>query len=43
MSPKNSDLTRSNGKRPDGLTLLPWKEGKPVTWDTTVICTVTDS
>ena len=36
-------LTRSDGKRPDGLTLVPWKDGKPLTWDTTVICTVADS
>jgi len=25
-------LSRSDGKRPDGLTLVPWKEGKPLTW-----------
>jgi len=36
-------LSRSDGKRPDGLTLVPWKEGKPLTWDSTVVCTVTDS
>ena len=28
-------LTRSDGKRPDGLTFVPWKEGKPLTWDVT--------
>ena len=31
-------LSRSDGKRPDGLTLVPWTQGKPLTWDVTVIC-----
>jgi hypothetical protein len=30
-------LSRSDVKRPDGLSLIPWKSGKPVTWDVTVI------
>jgi len=38
-----NDLSRSDGKRPDGLTLVPCKEGKPLTWDATVVCTVADS
>jgi len=38
-----SGLSRSDDKRPDGLTLVPWKEGKPLTWDSTVVCTVVDS
>ena len=38
-----NDLSRSDGKRPDGLTLVPWKEGKPLPWDATVVCTVADS
>ena len=29
-------LTRSDGKRPDGLTLIPWCEGRCATWDVTV-------
>ena len=29
-------LLRSDGKRPDGLTLVPWQSGKPLTWDVTV-------
>jgi len=35
-------LTRSDGKRPDGLTLVPWKEGKPLTWDVTAVCPLAD-
>ena len=29
-------LFRSDGKRPDGMTLVPWKVGRCLTWD--VIC-----
>jgi len=36
-------LTRSDGKRPDDLTMVPWKEGKPLTWDVTVVCSLADS
>jgi len=36
-------LVRSDGKRPDGLTLVPWKEGKPLASDDTAVCTVADS
>jgi len=36
-------LTRSDGKRPDGLTMVQWKEGKPLTWDVTVVCSLADS
>jgi len=35
-------LTRSDGKRPDGLTLVPWQKGKPLSWDVTVICPLAD-
>ena len=38
-------LVRSDGKRPDadGLTLVPWKGGKPLAWVVTAVCTVADS
>src|SRR6218665_2175338 len=32
-------LFRSDGKRPDGATLLPWIGGKYLTWDATVVHT----
>ena len=34
----SNGLSRSDGKRPDGLSLIPWQEGKPLCWDVTVIC-----
>jgi len=33
-------LVRDNGKRPDGLTLLPWKSRHSATWDVTVVDTL---
>ena len=30
-------------KRPNGLTLVPWKEGKPLASDVKAVCTVADS
>jgi len=32
-------LSRRDGKRPDGMTLIPWWAGKPAVWDVTVVCT----
>ena len=29
-------LSRSDGKRPDGASLIPWERGKPLAWDVTV-------
>jgi len=31
-------LFRTDGKRPDGLTLTPWQSGKSLCWDVTVTC-----
>jgi hypothetical protein len=36
-------LFRSDGKRPDGLTLIPWRDGRCATWDVTVTDTVAAS
>ena len=33
-------LVRDDGKRPDGLTLLPWHSGRCATWDVTVVDTM---
>ena len=35
-SKEPSGLTRGVGKRPDGITLIPWRNGKPLAWDATV-------
>lgn len=32
-------LSRSDGKRPDGLTLVPWERGKCLLWDATCVST----
>jgi len=34
---------RSYGRRPDGLSLIPWINGIPVSWDVTVIHPLADS
>ena len=36
-------LVRADGKRPDGLTLIPWQGGKNLTWDVTVADTLAAS
>ena len=37
-------LYRQDGKRPDGLSLIPWQNGiKPLVWDVTVVSTLADS
>ena len=37
------NLSRSDGKRPDGLTLTTWKSGKNLIWDVTVADTLCQS
>jgi len=32
-------LGHTDGKRPDGMTLITWRAGKPAVWDVTVVCT----
>jgi len=39
----NRHLTMQDGKRPDGLTLVPWQSGKHVPSDTTVFSTLAQS
>ena len=36
-------LNRGDNKRPDGLTVYPWKYGKPLVWDVTVEDTLASS
>ena len=36
-------LLRTDGKRPDGLTNVPWQAGKSAVWDVTVADTLADS
>jgi len=38
-----SGLSRSDGKRPDGLTLIPFHMGRPLVWDVTVADTLAPS
>jgi hypothetical protein len=30
-------LPRDDGKRPGGMTLVPWIKGQPLVWDVTVV------
>ena len=38
-----TELFRTDGKRPDSLTLVPWQSGKSLCWDVTVICPLAES
>src|SRR5260221_3634242 len=38
-----SGLSRTDGKRPDGMTLTPWRGGRYLTWDVTVSDTLASS
>lgn len=38
-----SGTSRDDGKRPDGMTLIPWKYGKPAVWDFTCLDTMCSS
>jgi hypothetical protein len=35
-------LSRDDGKRPDGMTLVPWIKGQPLVWDVTVVDTLAE-
>jgi len=36
-------LSCSDGKWPDGLSLIPWQAAKLLTWDVSVVCLLADS
>ncbi|KAJ8719299.1 hypothetical protein PYW08_011474 [Mythimna loreyi] len=36
-------LVRDDGKRPDGMSLFPWKMGRPLVWDATCVDTLAPS
>jgi len=38
-----NDINRQNGKRPDGLSQIPWQSGKLLLWDVTVASTLAGS
>ena len=38
-----SGLARADGKKPDGLSLIPWQGGRPLCWDVTVVCPTASS
>ena len=33
----------TDGKRPDGVSLIPWQSGKSICWDVTVTCPLAES
>jgi hypothetical protein len=38
-----NELSRDDGKRPDGMNLVPWIKGQSLVWDVTVVDTLADS
>ena len=42
-SKERAGLSRTDGKRPDGLSLIPWQAGKSLIWDVTVADTLATS
>ena len=42
-SKEPAGLCTRDGKRPAGLSLIPWQNGKPLAWDVTVGATLAES
>ena len=42
-SKEPSGLFRTDGKRPDGITQIPWSSGKSAVWDVTIVDTLAQS
>jgi len=42
-SKEPAGLYTRDGKRPNGLSLIPWQNGKPLAWDVTVASTLAES
>jgi hypothetical protein len=40
---ETNGLSRDDGKRPDGMTLVPWINGQPSVWDVIIVDTLADS
>jgi hypothetical protein len=36
-------LSQDDGKRPDGMILVPWIKGHPLVWNVTIVDTLADS
>ena len=43
VAKKPAGLCHTDRKCPGGMTLIPWKAGKPAVWDIPVTCTITAS
>ena len=43
LTKEPAGLLRGDGKRPNGLTLVPWQSGRSLTWDVTVVDTLASS
>jgi hypothetical protein len=39
---ESNRLSRDDGKRPDGTTLVSWIKGQPLVWDVTIVDTLAD-
>jgi len=42
VSKELQGLSHSDGKRPEGLSVIPGQAGKPFTWEVTIMCRLAD-